>query len=54
MTLKPGSSYRMSRANKRMLATIVDRHKQGEIKRTVISADLYGRQFVSKSTTKNK
>ena len=44
----------MSRANKMMLATIVDRHKRGEIKRTVIQADLYGRQFTPRSRDKNQ
>jgi hypothetical protein len=34
----------MSRANKVLLASYIDRHKRGEIKRTVIQADLYGRQ----------
>jgi hypothetical protein len=46
--IKPGSTYRMSRANKVMLASYVDRNKRNEIKRTVIQADLYGRQFVSR------
>lgn len=52
--IKPGPSYRMSRANKAMLATIVDRNKRGEIKRTVIQADLYGRQFTPRSRDKNQ
>ena len=42
--IKPGSTYRMSRANKLLLASYIDRHKRGEIKRTIIQADLYGRQ----------
>ena len=46
--IKPGPTYRMSRANKVLLASYVDRNKRGEIKRTVIQADLYGRQFVSR------
>ena len=46
--IKPGPTYRMSRANKVLLASYIDRHKRGEIKRTVIQADLYGRQFVSR------
>ena len=46
--IKPGSTYKMSRANKVMLASYVDRNKRGEIKRTVIQADLYGRQYVSR------
>ena len=52
--IKPGPSYRMSRANKVMLATIVDRNKRGEIKRTVIQADLSGRQFAPRSRDKNQ
>ena len=46
--IKPGSTYKMSRTNKVMLASYVDRNKRGEIKRTVIQADLYGQQFVSR------
>lgn len=52
--IKPGASYRMNKTNKRMLATIVDRHRRGEIKRTVVQADLYGRQFTPKSRDKNQ
>ena len=52
--LKPGSTYKMSRANKVMLASYVDRNKRGEIKRTVIQADLYGRQFTPRSRDKNQ
>ena len=46
--IKPGPTYRMSRANKVLLASYIDRNKRGEIKRTVIQADLYGRSFVSR------
>jgi hypothetical protein len=52
--LKPGPTYRMSRANKVMLASYVDRNKRNEIKRTVIQADLYGRQFTPRSRDKNQ
>jgi len=52
--IKPGSTYKMSRANKVMLASYVDRNKRGEIKRTVIQADLYGRQFTPKNRDTNK
>ena len=41
--IKPGPSYRMSRAHKVMLASIVDPHRRGEFKRTVIQADLHSR-----------
>ena len=54
MQLKSGSAYRMSRANKVMLASYVDRHKRGEIKRTVIHADLSGQQFTPRSRDKNQ
>jgi len=47
--IKSGPNYRMSRANKIMLAAYVDRHKRGEIKRTVIQADLSGGQFSLKT-----
>jgi hypothetical protein len=52
--IKPTSTYRMSRANKLLLASYVDRHKRGEIKRTVIQADLYGRQHQPRSRDKNQ
>jgi len=52
--IKPGSTYRMSRANKVMLASYVDHNKRGEIKRTVIQADLYGRQHVSRSKDRDQ
>ena len=52
--IKPGPTYKMSRANKVMLASYVDRNKRGEIKRTVIQADLYGRQFTPRSRDKNQ
>lgn len=51
---KTGPNYRMSRANKAMLASYVDRHKRGEIKRTVISADISGSQFTPRSRDKNQ
>ena len=52
--LKPGPTYRMSRPDKVMLASYIDRNKRGEIKRTVIQADLYGRQHQPKSRDKNQ
>jgi hypothetical protein len=52
--IKPGPTYKMSRADKVMLASNIDRNKRGEIKRTVIQADLYGRQFTPKSRDKNQ
>ena len=38
--LKPGPNYRMSGSAKRMLATIVDPHLRGVIKRSTIQAEL--------------
>ena len=40
--LKPGSNYKMSKQSKRFLATkkMIDAHYRGEIKRTVIQAEL--------------
>jgi hypothetical protein len=52
--IKPGPTYKMSRANKVMLASYVDRNKRDEIKRTVIQADLYGHQHQPRSHDKNK
>jgi len=52
--LKPGPTYRMSRADKIMLASYIDRNKRNEIKRTVIQADLYGRQHQPKNRDKNQ
>ena len=46
--IKPGPTYKMSRTDKIMLASYVDRNKRSEVKRTVIQADLYGRQYVSR------
>ena len=54
MQLKPGPTYRMSRANKTMLATYVNPQKRAEIKRTVIQADLYGRQYTPRTRDKNQ
>jgi len=51
--IKPGPTYRMSRANKVMLASYVDPQKRAEVKRTVIQADLYGRQHVAKPRNQN-
>ena len=52
--IKPGPTYKMSRANKVMLASYVDPQKRAEVKRTVIQADLYGRQHVPRSRDKNQ
>ena len=52
--LKPGPTYKMSRPDKVMLASYVDPQKRAEVKRTVIQADLYGRQHVPRSRDKNQ
>jgi hypothetical protein len=38
--LKPTANFRMSKQNKRFLATIVDPHKRGEFKRSAIQSEL--------------
>lgn len=37
---KPTASYRMTKQSKRFLATVIDPHKRGEIKRTLVQAEL--------------
>jgi hypothetical protein len=38
--LKPGPSYKMSKQGKRTLAQYLDSHKRGEVKRSIIQAEL--------------
>lgn len=38
--MKPTSSYKMSKQGKRTLATYIDPHKRGEVKRSIIQAEL--------------
>jgi hypothetical protein len=38
--LKPSSNYKMSKSTKTMLANILDPHKRGEHKRSMIQAEL--------------
>ena len=38
--MKPTSSYKMSKQGKRTLATYVDPHERGEVKRSIIQAEL--------------
>ncbi len=38
--MKPTSSFKMSKANKFRLARILDPHKRGEVKRSLIQAQL--------------
>jgi hypothetical protein len=38
--LKPGPNYRMSKQGKRTLAQYIDAHKRGEVKRSIVQAEL--------------
>lgn len=38
--IKPTSSFKMSKANKMRLASILDPHRRGEVKRSLIQAQL--------------
>ena len=38
--LRPTANFKMEKQNKRFLATIIDPHKRGEIKRSMIQAQL--------------
>ena len=38
--LKPGPSYKMTKQGKRTLAQYLDPHKRGEVKRSIIQAEL--------------
>ena len=42
--LKPNQNFRMTKQNKRFLATVIDPHKRGEIKRGMIEAQLASEQ----------
>jgi hypothetical protein len=44
--MKPGPNYKMSRATKTMLARNWDNKNIGEIRRTAIQGELYGRVIV--------
>ena len=44
--MKSGSNFKMSKQSKRYLATIVDAHKRGEIKRGTVQAELASQQQV--------
>lgn len=39
--LKPTANYKMSKQNKRFLATVLDPHLRGELRRGVVQADLH-------------
>ena len=52
--IKSGPTYRMSKPNKVMLASYIDRHKRGEIKRTVVQADLSSQQYTPRNRDNNQ
>jgi hypothetical protein len=44
--MKSGSNFKMSKQSKRYLATIIDSHRRGEIKRGTVQAELASQQQV--------
>jgi hypothetical protein len=44
--MKAGPNFKMSKQSKRYLATIIDRHHRGEIKRGTVQAELASQQQV--------
>jgi hypothetical protein len=44
--MKPGANYKMTKQSKRFLATVIDPHRRGELKRGTIQAELAGQQQV--------
>ena len=44
--MRPGPNFKMSKQSKRFLATIIDPHRRGEIKRGTVQAELAGQQQV--------
>ena len=44
--MKPGANYRMTKQSKRFLATVIDPHRRGELKRGTIQAELASQQQV--------
>lgn len=46
--LKPTANYKMSKRNKTFLASILDPHKRGEIRRSIVQADLYSQVVVKR------
>ncbi len=44
--MKPGPNFKMSKQSKRYLATIIEPHRRGEIKRSTVQAELAGQQQV--------
>ena len=53
MYIKPTASFRLSKQDKRFLATIIDPHKRGEIKRGMIQAQLASEQQPPKREKSN-
>ncbi len=54
MYIKPGPNYKMSGSAKRMLATILDPHKRGVIRRSVVQAELAAQMAPKMSKDKKK
>lgn len=52
--LKPGPNFRMTKANKTILANIVDPHRRGEVKRGLIDAQLSSESKVKSEKSKGK
>ena len=44
--MKSGSNFKMSKQSKRFLATVLDPHRRGEIKRGTVQAELASQQQV--------
>lgn len=44
--MRAGSNFKMSKQSKRYLATIIDPHRRGEIKKGTVQAELASQQQV--------
>jgi acyl CoA:acetate/3-ketoacid CoA transferase alpha subunit len=52
--MKPNSTFKLSKQTKRFMCTIVDNHKRGEFKRTMIGAEMEARQTPRGRVTRDK
>jgi hypothetical protein len=52
--MKPTSSFKISKQTKRFMCTIIDNHKRGEFKRTMIGAELVAQQQARGRNTRDK
>ena len=52
--LSPSNTYKMSKQNKRFLATITDRHARGAVKRSLIEAQLQSQVQIRSSKNKDR